>query len=234
MVYNCIKFIQSACYPSYCLLCDTSLEPETDICPGCLAELPFNRQACCQCGLPLSSNKNQVCGRCIRHPPPFTATQVPLRYEAPVNRLVGALKFRHQLHLASPLGRLFCRQLPRNHPLPDIILPVPLHPQRLRERGFNQSLELARSVASGLGLPLVRQGCRRVIATPPQSGLDQRGRMKNLRKAFVADARVEGLHIALFDDVITTGATVTAVSQVLLRAGAKRIDVWALARTPLP
>lgn len=234
MVYNCIKFIQSALYPNHCLLCGTILEPATDFCPGCREELPFNRQACPLCGLPLSSHKPQTCGRCIRHPPPFTTTQAPLRYEAPVDRLVGGLKFHHQLHLASPLGRLFCQQLPRSHPLPDIILPVPLHPRRLRERGFNQSLELARSVATGLGLPLTHRDCRRVIATPPQSGLDQRGRMKNLHKAFVADSQVKGLHIALFDDVITTGATVTAVTQALLKAGAERVDVWALARTPLP
>lgn len=234
MVNNCINFIQSALYPAHCLLCDSPLEPGTDFCPGCRGELPFNRQACPHCGLPVAGSRTQACGRCTSHPPPFTHTLAPLRYEAPIDRLVGALKFHQQLNLASPLGRLFCRQLPRCHPMPDTILPVPLHPQRLRERGFNQSLELARAVAAGLGLPLTHRGCRRVIATPPQSGLDQRGRMKNLRKAFVAGTGVEGLHIALFDDVITTGATVTAVSQALLRAGAKRVDVWALARTPLP
>ena len=234
MVYNCINSVQFAFYPAHCLLCDSAVEPGMDFCFDCREELPFNRQACIQCGLPLGSDKPQVCGRCLRHTPPFTTTQAPLRYEAPVDRLVGGLKFHHQLHLASPLGRLFCRQLPRSHTMPDIVMPVPLHPRRLRERGFNQSLELARHVAAGLGLPLVHRGCRRVIATPAQSGLDQRRRMKNLRKAFVADAEVKGVHIALFDDVITTGATATAVSQALLQAGAKRVDIWALARTPMP
>jgi ComF family protein len=159
---------------------------------------------------------------------------VPLLYEAPFKRLVGAFKFHHQLHLATALGRLFCQQLPHSHPLPDLIVPVPLHPSRLRERGFNQSLELARTVADELRLPIAQRGCRRVIATPPQRGLDQRARRKNLRHAFVADPSVKGLHIALFDDVITTGATVTAASQALLDAGSARVDVWALARTPLP
>jgi ComF family protein len=182
----------------------------------------------------MTAGGSQACGRCTRLPPPFTKTQAPLLYQAPVNRLIGALKFHRQLQLASALGRLFCQQLSRSNPLPDLILPVPLHPQRLRERGFNQSQELARSVATELQLPITHRGCHRVVATPPQRGLDQQARRKNLRKAFVADSSVEGRHIALFDDVITTGATVTAASQALLDAGAARVDVWALARTPLP
>ncbi len=233
-VYNCIDTIRSILFPEHCLLCGSSLDAATDFCPGCRQELPFIRQPCPHCGLPVTAGGFQACGRCTRHPPPFTATQVPLLYEAPFKRLIGALKFRHQLHLAAALGRLFCQELPRSHNLPDLILPVPLHPRRLRERGFNQSLELARSVAAGLRLPLAYRGCRRVVATPPQRGLDQRARRKNLRNAFVADPSVKGLHIALFDDVITTGATVTAASLALLDAGAERIDVWALARTPLP
>jgi ComF family protein len=182
----------------------------------------------------MSTSEVQACGHCTLHPPVFTHTQAPLLYEAPFKQLISAFKFQQRLHLAAALGRLFCQQLPRTHTLPDLILPVPLHPSRLRERGFNQSLELARRVASELRLPMAHRGCRRVIATPPQRGLEQRARQKNLRRAFTADASVKGLHIALFDDVITTGATVTAASQALLHAGARQVDVWALARTPLP
>jgi ComF family protein len=142
------------------------------------------------------------------------------------------LKFRHKLHLATALSRLFCEQLPGSLPRPELIIPIPLHPRRQQERGFNQSLELSRVVATELGIKLDWRVCRRIRATPPQSGLDQRSRKKNLRASFVADDSLNGRHIVLFDDVITTGATITAASQALSRAGAARIDVWALARTP--
>ena len=233
-VNNCLKFILTGLFPKRCLLCGANLGRSSDLCPGCRRALPYNRQACAQCGLPMTSSEPAVCGRCTRHPPPYTRTQAPLLYQAPVDRLIGAFKFHKQLQLASPLARLFCQQLPTGDPLPDFILPLPLHPRRLRERGFNQSLELARHVAAELRLPLAYEPCRRVLATPPQRGLDQRARHRNMRRAFVADSRVEGCHLALFDDVITTGASVTAASQALLKAGAARVDIWALARTPLP
>jgi ComF family protein len=151
-----------------------------------------------------------------------------------VNRLIGEFKFRQRLHLARPLSRLFCAELPTQLSRPDLILPVPLHPRRLRERGFNQSLELARRIAADLELKIDWHSCRRIRATLPQSSLDQRARRKNLHSAFVADPELAGRHIALFDDVITTGTTVSATSRALLQAGASRVDVWALARTPLP
>ncbi|MEJ2454273.1 MAG: ComF family protein [Candidatus Thiodiazotropha sp.] len=159
---------------------------------------------------------------------------MPLLYEPPFSRLIGEFKFRHRLHLTASLSALFCSTLPADLPRPDLLLPVPLHPDRLRERGFNQSLELARRIAGELDLELDWRRLRRVRATPPQSRLDRRARRRNLHAAFSADGAVKGRHIALLDDVITTGATVTAASLALLRAGAKQIDVWALARTPLP
>jgi ComF family protein len=170
----------------------------------------------------------------MRRPPPFAASQVPLLYQPPVNRLIGEFKFRQRLYLAEPLSRLFCAALATELSRPDLILPVPLHPRRLRERGFNQSLELAHRIAAELELKIDWRSCRRIRATPPQSGLEQGARRKNLRSAFVADSALSGRHIALFDDVITTGATVTAASRALLQAGASRVDVWALARTPSP
>lgn len=233
-VNNWTFFIQSLLFPNHCALCGSTLDDQTDFCPGCHADLPFNRQACPTCALPVAGIGGLPCGRCSRRPPPFATSQVPLRYASPFNRLIGEFKFQHKLHLAGLLSRLFCDQLPSTLALPDLIVPIPLHPRRLRERGFNQSLELARGVAAELNLKIDRRSCRRIRATPPQSGLDKTARSKNLRAAFVADSSLSGRHIALFDDVITTGATVTAASQALLRAGASRVDVWALARTSLP
>lgn len=233
-VNNWLNFVHSFLFPRHCTLCGCLLGHQTDLCPDCHAGLPFNRQACPTCALPVTGSDGLHCGHCTRRPPPFTTSQVPLLYHPPFNRLIGEFKYQHKLHLAGPLGRLFCEQLPPTLPLPDLIVPIPLHPHRLRERGFNQSLELAHVVAAELALKIDRRNCRRVRATPPQSGLDKTARRKNLRAAFIADTDLSGQHIALFDDVITTGATVTAASQALLRAGATRVDVWALARTPRP
>ena len=233
-VYNWIDFIQSILFPNRCPLCSGPLGPRMALCPACQQELPYIRSACPVCALPVTDPAGRPCGRCIRQPPPFTASVVPLRYEPPYSRLIGDLKFHHRLHLAEVLSLLFCASLPPEVSKPDLLIPIPLHPRRLRERGFNQSLELGRRIAGEIGLNIDWRSLRRIRATPPQSRLDKRTRRANLRSAFAADGRVSGRHIALFDDVITTGATVTAASQALLRAGAERVDVWALARTPLP
>ncbi len=233
-VYNCLYFAQSLLYPRHCLLCDAPLPSAAHLCPQCLAEMPFNRQACPSCALPIRTGDALLCGHCTRHPPPFTHSRIPLLYQPPVSQLIGDLKFRHRLHLARGLSRLFCEAMPSDLALPDLIVPVPLHPSRLRERGFNQSQELARRVAAEFELPLDNGGCRRILATAPQSRLDRRARRRNLRSAFTAEARFAGLRVALFDDVVTTGSTVTAATQALLRAGAAQVEVWALARTPQP
>jgi ComF family protein len=117
-------------------------------------------------------------------------------------------------------------------PLPDLILPVPLHRQRLRVRGFNQSLEIARPIGRHFGIPVTSRLCRRVRATPAQTGLDRKTRRKNLRQAFQLNGGVQGQAIALLDDVVTTGSTVTELARLLKRSGASRVDVWAVARTP--
>ncbi len=233
-VNNWLKFIQSTLFPTHCTLCGSPADPYPGFCSACLRDLPYNKVACPVCALPLPGSGLKACGRCTRRPPPFAASHVPLRYEPPLSRLIGEFKFNHRLHLTASLSTLFCTTLPADLPRPDLLLPIPLHPRRLRERGFNQSLELARRIAGELDLELDWRCLRRVRATPPQSRLDQRARRRNLHSAFAAEGALRGCRIALLDDVITTGATVTAASRALLRAGAQRIDVWALARTPLP
>ncbi len=233
-VNNWLNFIQSTLFPAHCALCGCPLDHPSALCLACYRDLPYNTVACPVCALPLTQAGGSACGRCIRHPPPFVSSHAPLLYEPPFSRLIGEFKFRHRLHLTASLSALFCSTLPADLPRPDLLLPVPLHPDRLRERGFNQSLELARRIAGELDLELDWRALRRVRATPPQSRLDRRARRSNLHAAFSADGGVKGCHIALLDDVITTGATVTAASLALRRAGAERIDVWALARTPLP
>jgi ComF family protein len=141
-------------------------------------------------------------------------------------------KFQQKLHLADPLAGLLIERLGEIYERPDLLIPVPLHPLRLRKRGFNQSVELCHSLGRHYSLPNEWRICRRIKETKAQSELGERERRNNLRNAFQVCAEVKGSHLVLVDDVITTGATVTELSKVLKKAGAKRVDVWAVARTP--
>jgi ComF family protein len=176
------------------------------------------------------------CGACQTHPPDYLSTCAPLRYEAPIDRLLPRFKF----HAGLAEGRLLSALvLPRVDPAllraADLIVPLPLHPQRLGRRGYNQALELARPLARAARRPLDPHALRRVRATPPQSELDAAGRRRNVRGAFAADAaRVRGRRVLLVDDVNTTGATAAEAATTLLHAGACEVHLLAIARAPRP
>lgn len=155
-----------------------------------------------------------------------------LAYEYPVDRLVQGAKFHRRLHQARALGELLGMALaarPRPQPVPELLVPVPLHARRLAERGYNQALEIARPVAERLGLVLAPSLARRVVATAAQTGLSRAARRRNLRGAFVAGG-CAGRRVAIVDDVITTGSTAAALLRALRRAGAAQVEVWAVAR----
>jgi len=170
-----------------------------------------------------------VCGTCLNRPPHFDATLALWRYEFPCDRLVQALKYRAQLALAG----FFARSL-ASRPLPefDVLLPMPLHPRRLAERGFNQALEIARGLARNLG-PIEPRGVLRVKNTPPQAELPYEERAKNVRGAFLCKLDLSGARVAVLDDVMTTGATLNELARALKRAGATRVENFVIARTVL-
>jgi ComF family protein len=204
-----------------------------DLCIDCAAELPRNLQCCAHCALPLPISAPQ-CGRCLRKPPPWDAAWAPFRYAWPLDRLETRFKFSRDL----AAGRALVTMWQRVHPpatLPQMILPVPLHRRRLRQRGYNQAWELARPLARSLGISCRHDVLQRIRHTDAQTGLDASQRRRNLRAAF---ARREDIalprHVAILDDVFTTGATLAECVRVLRRAGVRRIDVWALARAPIP
>ncbi len=170
-----------------------------------------------------------ICGACLKKPPAFDRTYPLWHYRPPVPGLIHALKFQGRLECARLLGEIMAEQLGTLLP-PDCLLPVPLHPARYRERGFNQALEIARPLTKQLGLPLTPRLCRRTRFTPPQYTRDAQGRRKNLRGAFQASKAVDGCRIAVVDDVMTTGTTAHEVAAALKRAGASRVEVWILAR----
>lgn len=215
--------------PPRCLLCGAPGHEGRDLCAGCLAEMPRNRTCCAHCALPLAV-PSERCGHCLRHPRPWQSAWVPFRYAWPLNLLETRFKFSANLASGRALSKLWLQAGPAPA-RPDCIIPVPLHPQRLRQRGYNQALELARPLSRAWGIELQPQLLRRQRATQPQSELDAIARRRNLRNAFAVPAGIElPRHVALVDDVMTTGSTLAECTRTLTRAGVKRVDVWALAR----
>jgi len=208
-----------------CLLCGAESGPEL-LCAACAAELPALPEPCPCCALP--SPAGAVCGSCLNRPPHFDGTRALWRYEFPCDGLVRALKYHARLALAG----FFARRL-ASRPLPkiDLVVPMPLHPKRLAERGFNQALEIARGVARHLGRPIEPRGVLRVKNTVPQTGLPYEERAKNVRGAFLCKLDLSGASIAVVDDVMTTGATLNELARALKRAGATRVENLVIART---
>ena len=216
--------------PWRCLLCGDAGEAGLDLCGACVAELPRNVSCCARCALPLPVPA-AACGQCQRHAPPWHAAWAPFRYGWPLDRLEARYKFGRELAAGRTLARLW-QALPAPEP-PALILPVPLHRARLRERGYNQARELARPLGRALGVPVRHDWLLRPRATAAQTELDARSRRRNVRGAFaVREGVMLPAHVALVDDVMTTGATLAECARVLKRAGAQRVDVWALARAP--
>ncbi len=231
MVYQWIKKLQLQLLPPTCLLCGAPGESERDLCGGCRADLPGNDPACRRCGMPLALGA-EICGTCLQQPPPIERSFAPLLYQPPVDFLIKQLKFKGQLACARLLGEWLGAALERRGgPWPEAIIPVPLHASRLRERSFNQSLELARFVAGRLQVALDSATVRRIRHTVPQVELKAAERSGNVRGAFAVVRPIALRHVAILDDVVTTGSTVNEIARVLRAAGVEEIEVWACTRT---
>jgi ComF family protein len=229
MVYNWREIFQRLILPGHCTLCQATDPSGLGLCPYCRTDLPWIGTGCPRCALPLTV-PGQPCGACQTRPPPFDTTVALFHYAPPVDTLVQQLKFGQGLHLARLFAELLSDRL-ADAPRPDCILPVPLHPRRQCERGFNQALEIARPLARRLSCRVDIATCVRARATPPQAQLSAVQRRRNLRDAFRIARPLTVRHIALLDDVMTTGSTLAALAGLLRRAGAERIDVWVCART---
>lgn len=213
------------CLPRACLLCGSSTR--TPVCPACHHDLPtLNRPCCPICALPLGIAA-AACGTCLKSPPAFAATQTTLCYAFPNDQLLQALKFNRRLAIAEFFTG---RMLADTHPAGDVIMPVPLSRERLRARGFNQSLEIARPLAARTGIPLDYTSLYRPGDTPPQSLLPWQARRGNVRHAFACRRDLAGLRVIVVDDVMTTGATLDAVAQTLRDHGAARVINWVALR----
>lgn len=212
-----------------CALC-LGPTPTGPVCDGCRRDLPWNRHACPRCAEPRSVDA-AACGQCLQHPPAFDAAWAPLIYGPPVDRLITRLKFHDALGTAGLLGSLLADAAPA-HLRPDRCLPIPLHPDRLRRRGYNQAALIAAAVARRRGWTLDARTARRTRNTTSQADLSAAARRTNMRDAFAVTRRLTDEHVVLIDDVITTGATASALARACKRAGARRVTVLAATRTP--
>ena len=224
LLNSCLNFIRPWLSQD-CFLCGAASGNHL-ICAACHDNLPRHTTACPSCAAP---GTGEVCGECLQHPPAFDRTYTALDYTFPVDKLIQAYKYHHQLALARLFGTLLSRSV-RARAQPDSILPMPLHPQRLRARGFNQAHEIAKFVSKDLNLPLGSHIARRVVNTASQATLDWAARKKNVQGAFACDENLAGQHIALIDDVMTSGATLNEAAKTLKRAGATQVSLWVVAR----
>lgn len=216
--------------PQQCFVCGQS-PASSLVCRVCAASMPcLSADACPTCAL--ASPDGQKCAACLRKSPAFDGTQALYRYAFPVDRMVRALKYHNRLALAPYLGERLADQ-----PLPgevDLIVPMPLHPARLRERGFNQAVELSRPLARRRALTLAPSVVERRRNTVAQADLPLSERKANMRGAFDCPTRLDGLTIVVVDDVMTTGATLEALARTLKEHGAARVYNLVVARTPPP
>lgn len=229
MVNNWLKIIQDFVVPPVCLLCQAAgVRGGTDLCAECMAELPRMAAACSTCAMALPVEGQ--CGQCQQKPPTFDRTTALFHYQPPVDWLIQGLKFRAKLTNGRFLGEQMAEFLAQKQVLtPDLIIPVPLHPQRLRERGFNQALELAKPISKALAVPLW-QHVERIVATEAQSLLPLDKRRNNVKGSFRVNRPLEGARVAIVDDVMTSGSTIGELAHVLRLGGAKSIDVFVCAR----
>lgn len=213
--------------PGYCAFCMAPALAGRGWCQVCFDELPWNCNSCPQCGDPVS-HETPLCGHCLTEPPAFSSTQAGLLYQESIKELIHDFKFN-----ASPRAGMLLYELMLKTPPPslgDALLPVPMTSYNARKRGFNQAYWMAKQLSQQLGVPLA--SAKRIKESPAQHTLKRRERVANLTGAFVFESPPPA-HVVIVDDVVTTGSTGHALARAALQAGANRVDIWAIARTPL-
>jgi ComF family protein len=221
--------------PMRCLLCSTKTDEPVALCARCASDLSYLENPCLRCAAQLPTPVTPaLCGACSKQPPPFSVTLAPFDYASPIDYLITQLKFSNNLAAANVLAQLLLPYLQQyyqnNPPWPQVIIPVPLHRRRMYTRGFNQAVEICKPIAKHEHCMMDTALCQRVKNTTAQSSLPANQREANIKNAFHITTPYPYQHVAILDDVITTGNTVTTLAKELKNAGVMRIDVWASAR----
>lgn len=214
--------------PQACFLCGTRVAGRL-LCAECEADLPaLSTHGCPQCALP--TPESEICGACLQHPPAFDGTLATFAYTFPLDTLVKQCKYAHATSLTAFFAERMAQRAAAGNTL-DFLIPMPLHPARLAQRGYNQAAEIARRLSPRVGIPWLADACQRIRNTPSQAGLDLKTRQRNLRGAFTCNVDLSGKRIALIDDVMTSGSSLNELARVVRKAGAAEIQAWVLART---
>ena len=229
------KKIEQWFFPYICCLCEQYSKNYQDLCQACKDLLPWVSDRCYRCGSRLREDSitSYVCRWCEDRTFYYDRLMCAFDYLPPIIQLISGFKYGNNLVYGRILGKLLaeaCKNGYQNTSLPQAIIPVPLHIKRLRKRGFNQSFELAKPVSECLNLPIRYKACQRHKNTLPQAGLNAYQRQQNLKQAFLMLENVSYEHIAIVDDIVTTGSTVNALSKCLKEAGIEKIDIWCISR----
>ena len=220
-----------------CLLCASPQANSHGLCSPCLNELPWHASTSCpQCGL---SSSGQLCGSCISSPPDFDATHAVFLYQYPIDKMMQRYKYGNMLNISHTFGQLladksslgFLNTGSLNTSAIDLIIPMPMHPTRIKQRGFNQALEIAKVLTKNHPKKLDYKSVVRQTLTPPQASLALKERVKNIKGAFKVNNDLAGKRIAIVDDVMTTGASLNELAKTLKKAGASHVECWVIART---
>lgn len=239
MVNSFARALLDGVFPNDCVLCGQRSARPVPLCQGCENEMPANQDCCARCALPLTEGAgcSELCGRCLAHPPPYCRVVAPWLYEDAMAHMIHCWKYRREVRLTPLLAQLW-RQRASIPCGIDLLVPVPLHWRRRWARGFNQSELLAGELLATCPefrrARLASRLAKRVRWTQAQSGMSARKRVINPGGAFTVCGPCDNLRVAIVDDVLTTGATTSALAAELARAGAIHIEVWCLARTPAP
>lgn len=224
-------------FPAQCMICATLVPQHGTLCAECWKEVPFiSDPMCACCGLPLefAVDAHTLCGECLREHPPYSRARAAFTYQENSRALILKFKYQDELYLAPIFAGWLKKAGAELISASDIIVPVPLHWRRMLRRRYNQSLLLARMLAKETNLALLANGLQRTRHTPQQAGLTRIQRLKNVKGAFRVHPKhqeaIKGKSILLIDDVMTTGATLSVCTDILLKAGAAQVNVLTVAR----
>ncbi|MDB6096391.1 MAG: competence protein [Francisellaceae bacterium] len=231
---NLLQRLFKFLFPDICSWCTQKSDQDKALCKLCEDYLPWALDRCYRCGLIIEKETESIiCEKCQNKLPPFDRMCCLFSYQPPITHWISGLKFSKKLYFGHILGELLLNQIPvwyKNEDLPDMVIPVPLHSERIKKRGFNQSYELLLPLKKSKILPIQIAGILRHKSTRAQALLNKEFRIQNLKNAFTVTQDFTGKHIALLDDVVTTGCTVKAIASLLKEKGAERVDIWCIAR----
>jgi len=220
-------------FPETCLICKKTYQnaPSNCLCSTCHTQLLYLDQHCSLCGFALPKHTDH-CGRCLTQPPAYDHYFCAFQYQSVIRDLICQFKYSGRPELAKPLAALFMHELhAKDIGLPDLIIPVPMHLNKLRQRGFNQSALLAKQLSKKMAIPYSDKIIKKHQHTPPQAELNHKQRLNNIKGSFVINKSLHAKNVAIIDDVVTTGATMHEMTKILRKSGVNCIHVWGVAQT---